>query len=67
MIIIFSVSASNQSLGHTYQSLTLTLCTEKPKMGSGENSEDPNEMSQNAAFHKSLLCLLWQKNLEYSS
>ena len=51
MIIIFSVSASNQSLGHTYQFLTLNpLYTESRNMSSRANSEDPNEMSQNADF-----------------
>ena len=46
------------------------LKTKTPKMGTLENSEDPDEMPQYAAFHQGLHCLLRQnqsseKNKQY--
>ena len=41
-------------------SLTSTLKTRNPQMGTFANSEDPDEMQHNAAFHKGLHCLLRQ-------
>ena len=34
-------------------------------MGTLTNSEDPDEMPQNATFHRGLLCLLRKKEMQY--
>ena len=37
------------------------LYTENPRKGTLENSKDPDEMENNAAFHPGLHCLVRQK------
>ena len=41
---------------------TIPLRTGNPKTGTIANSEDPDEMPHNAAFHQGLHCLLRQRH-----
>ena len=59
---VYEVSAiriNTSKSAYAFTSVTLTLrILETSKIGTLANSEDPDEMQHNAAFHQGLLCLL---------
>ena len=51
-----SIVAQINSKAYTFKDLMNPLNTGNPKMGTLANSEDPDEMQHNTAFHQGLHC-----------